>query len=166
MKTEIRRANTSTEEHIGLSRMVHEAFNRMRALDDPEPDQELIDREAKKVREAIARSRRASACRVNGRSRKHRCEELSFSARARSSSKAVASTGIAASRNGSGRAVTQVIRPGLLFLYQISRLCVGCRKGAPAMSTMPMVYQITVAALCSRICRQHTKIGLVPAAEF
>jgi hypothetical protein len=33
--------------------MVHEAFNRMHALDEPEPDQQLIDREAKKMREAF-----------------------------------------------------------------------------------------------------------------
>ena len=51
--TEIRRANRLTEEHIGLSRMVHEAFMRIEALDELEPDQKLIDREDMKVRAAF-----------------------------------------------------------------------------------------------------------------
>src|SRR5712691_3471669 len=49
---------------------------------------------ASRMRRATARSRRASASAPNSRSRKLRCEKLSFSARVRSSSRAAASTGI------------------------------------------------------------------------
>src|SRR5215467_5295205 len=49
---------------------------------------------ASRMRRATARSRRASASAPSSRSRKLRCEKPSFSARVRSSSKAVASTGI------------------------------------------------------------------------
>jgi hypothetical protein len=50
---DIRRADQLTAEHIGLSRMVHEAFMRIEALDELEPDQKLIDREDAKVRKAF-----------------------------------------------------------------------------------------------------------------
>src|SRR5439155_25348140 len=47
-----------------------------------------------RMRRATARSRRAPASAPSSRSRKLRCEKLSFAARARSSSRAVAWTGI------------------------------------------------------------------------
>jgi hypothetical protein len=41
------------EEHIGMSKMVHESFRGVEAMDELEPDQKLINREDKKVRKAI-----------------------------------------------------------------------------------------------------------------
>src|SRR6266516_2671517 len=49
---------------------------------------------ASRMRRATARSRRAPASAPSRRSKKLRCEKLSFSARVRSSSRAAASTGI------------------------------------------------------------------------
>jgi hypothetical protein len=51
--TEIRRAGSLSPEHVGLARMVHEAYMRVEALDELEPDQKLVDREDKKVRAAF-----------------------------------------------------------------------------------------------------------------
>ena len=51
--TEIKRSGTLSGEHIGLSRMVHEAFMRVEAMDELEPDQALRDEEDAKVRKAI-----------------------------------------------------------------------------------------------------------------
>lgn len=51
--TEIKRAGTLTEEHIGLARMVHEAFMRVEAFDELEPDEKLKNREDEKVRKAL-----------------------------------------------------------------------------------------------------------------
>jgi hypothetical protein len=48
----IRRDGCSAE-CIGASKLVHEASRRLHALDELEPDSELIEREAKKVAEAI-----------------------------------------------------------------------------------------------------------------
>lgn len=50
---EIRRADKLTDEHVGLSRMVHETFLRIHALDELEPDEALRDREDEKVRKAF-----------------------------------------------------------------------------------------------------------------
>jgi hypothetical protein len=50
--TWIRREGLSAEA-IGASKQVHEAYRQMHALDEMEPDQKLIDREDKKVREAF-----------------------------------------------------------------------------------------------------------------
>ena len=50
---EIKRAGTLTDEHIGLARMVHEAFMRVESQDELEPDEELMKREESKVREAL-----------------------------------------------------------------------------------------------------------------
>src|SRR5881296_2088163 len=54
----------------------------------------LSAKRASRMRRATARSRRALASAPSSRSRKLRCEKLSFSALARSSSRAAASTGI------------------------------------------------------------------------
>jgi hypothetical protein len=51
--TEIRRAGRVSPEHIGLARMVHEGYMRVEALDELEPDQELVDREKEKVSKAF-----------------------------------------------------------------------------------------------------------------
>ncbi len=51
--TEIRRGEELTDEQVGLSRMVHEAFMRIEALDELEPDQVLLDCEDAKVRKAF-----------------------------------------------------------------------------------------------------------------
>jgi hypothetical protein len=51
--TEIRRSGSLSAEHIGLSKMVHEGFMRVEAMDELEPDQKLIDREDAKVRKAF-----------------------------------------------------------------------------------------------------------------
>jgi hypothetical protein len=51
--TEIKRAGNLTPEHIGLARMVQEGFMRVEALDELEPDRELMKREDARVREAI-----------------------------------------------------------------------------------------------------------------
>lgn len=50
--TWIRRDGLSAES-IGASKQVHEAYRQMHALDELEPDQELIDREDLKVRQAF-----------------------------------------------------------------------------------------------------------------
>ena len=50
--TQIRRDGL-TAGNIGASKQVHEAYRQMHALDELEPDQKLIDREDKKVREAF-----------------------------------------------------------------------------------------------------------------
>jgi hypothetical protein len=52
--TWIRREGLGAET-IGASKQVHEAYRQMHALDEMEPDQELIDREDQKVREAFSR---------------------------------------------------------------------------------------------------------------
>jgi hypothetical protein len=51
--TEIKRAGTLSPEHIGMARMVHEGFMRVEAMDELEPDQELINKEDAKVRAAF-----------------------------------------------------------------------------------------------------------------
>jgi hypothetical protein len=51
--TEIRRAGSLSPEHVGLARMVHEAYTRIESLDEQDPDQKLIDREDAKVRKAF-----------------------------------------------------------------------------------------------------------------
>jgi hypothetical protein len=51
--TEIKRAGYVAGEHIGQSKMVHEGFMRIEAMDELDPDQKLIDREDAKVRKAI-----------------------------------------------------------------------------------------------------------------
>ncbi len=51
--TEIKRAGSISPEHIGLARMVHDAYTRIEALDEFEPNQKLIDREDAKVRKAF-----------------------------------------------------------------------------------------------------------------
>jgi hypothetical protein len=51
--TEIKRAGIVSGEHVGLSRMVHEGFMRVEAMDELEPDQKLIDKEDAKVRKAL-----------------------------------------------------------------------------------------------------------------
>jgi hypothetical protein len=51
--TEIKRAGILLPEHIGLARMSHEAFMRIEASDEMEPDQNLIDKEDAKVRKAF-----------------------------------------------------------------------------------------------------------------
>lgn len=51
--TEIRRAGQVSEQHIGLSRMVLEAYTRIEALDEMDPDKALIDEEDAKVRAAF-----------------------------------------------------------------------------------------------------------------
>lgn len=51
--TEIRRTGHVTDEQIGLSRMVHEGYTRIEALDEMEPDKALIDEEDTKVRAAF-----------------------------------------------------------------------------------------------------------------
>jgi hypothetical protein len=51
--TEIKRAGFVSPEHVGLSRMVHEGFMRVEAMDELEPDQKLIDREDEKVRKSF-----------------------------------------------------------------------------------------------------------------
>ena len=53
MIAEIRRGGEATDEQIGAARMVHEAYMRIDALDEMEPDQKLIDREDAKVRKAF-----------------------------------------------------------------------------------------------------------------
>jgi hypothetical protein len=50
--TWIRREGLSREA-LGAAKHVHEAYRQMHALDEMEPDQELIDREDKKVREGF-----------------------------------------------------------------------------------------------------------------
>lgn len=50
---EIRRSEAITEEQTGAAKMVHEAFMRLDAIDEPEPDQVLIDCENKKVLDAF-----------------------------------------------------------------------------------------------------------------
>jgi hypothetical protein len=49
---EIRRGGEATEEQIGAARIVHEAYMRIDALDELEPDQEMIDKENAKVLKA------------------------------------------------------------------------------------------------------------------
>ena len=51
--TEIKRAGKLSPEHVGLSRMAHEGYMRVEAMDELEPDQKLIDREDAKVRQAF-----------------------------------------------------------------------------------------------------------------
>jgi hypothetical protein len=51
--SEIRRNVEATEQHIGAAKMVHEAYMRIDALDEPNPDQKLIDREDELVRNAF-----------------------------------------------------------------------------------------------------------------
>ena len=51
--TEIRRAGSVSQEHIGMARMVHEGYMRIEALDELEPDQALIDQEKEKVDKAF-----------------------------------------------------------------------------------------------------------------
>jgi len=51
--TEIKRAGKLSDEHIGLSRMVHEGFMRVETMDELEPKKKLIDREDAKVRKAF-----------------------------------------------------------------------------------------------------------------
>jgi hypothetical protein len=51
--TEIKRSGSLSQEHIGLSRMVHEGFMRVEAMDELEPDQKLVDKEDEKVRKAF-----------------------------------------------------------------------------------------------------------------
>lgn len=51
--TEIKRAGALSREHVGLSRMVHEGFMRVEAMDELKPDQKLINREDAKVRKAF-----------------------------------------------------------------------------------------------------------------
>lgn len=51
--TEIKRAGTISPEHVGLARMVHEAYTRIEAFDELAPKQKLIDKEDAKVRKAF-----------------------------------------------------------------------------------------------------------------
>jgi hypothetical protein len=51
--TEIRRAGTLSAEQLGFAKMVHEAYTRIEALDELEPDQALMAREDAKVRKAF-----------------------------------------------------------------------------------------------------------------
>jgi hypothetical protein len=50
--TRIRREDDLSSEATGASEQVQEAYRQMHALDELEPDQDLINREDKKVREA------------------------------------------------------------------------------------------------------------------
>lgn len=47
------RRNGLDSESVGASKLVHGAYIRMSALDELEPNQKIIDREDKKVREAF-----------------------------------------------------------------------------------------------------------------
>jgi hypothetical protein len=51
--TDIRRAGEMTDEQLGLARMVHEAYMRIDAIDELEPDRELIEKLDAHVREAF-----------------------------------------------------------------------------------------------------------------
>jgi len=50
---EIRRSGELTDEHVGLARMVHEAYMRLDAVDELEPDEKLIQQLEEKVRQAF-----------------------------------------------------------------------------------------------------------------
>src|SRR3982750_1764096 len=50
--TQVRRDGL-TPEILGASKQVHESYRQLHAMDEMEPDQDLIDREDKKVREAF-----------------------------------------------------------------------------------------------------------------
>ena len=47
--TEIRRADNLSQEHVGMARMVHEAFMRVETMDELDPDGVLIEKERSKV---------------------------------------------------------------------------------------------------------------------
>lgn len=50
---EIRRAGHVSPEHIGMAKIAYDAYSRIEALDELEPDQSLIDEEDEKVRKAF-----------------------------------------------------------------------------------------------------------------
>ena len=50
---EIRRAGHLSPEHIGMAKIAYDAYSRIEALDEFEPDQKLVNEEDEKVRKAF-----------------------------------------------------------------------------------------------------------------